>query len=193
MFFRFKPFEGPARFYWKDPDTGREFEESSKQALIDRITTYRGQNNLEPLEEISFVLESYWCGLPENKGKCVPVEGLKRGLLGYLKGGVALIQNLWYDTTVPMRVANERGAVCVECPFNSKYDVPWFEEWSNNVAIASVGEKRSAHHDNLWQCSACSCPLKAKVFYNGRIELTNEQEKVIKETNPKCWQLPEKK
>jgi imidazole glycerol phosphate synthase subunit HisF len=92
-----------------------------------------------------------------------------------------------------MRVANERGAICVQCPLNAKYDVPWFEDWSNNVAIASVGDKQSQHHADLWTCSACSCPLKAKVFFNGKIELTKEQEKVIKETNPKCWQLSENK
>lgn len=187
MFFRFKPFEGPARFRWKDPDTGHKFEEPTKEALITRINSYRAQNNLEAIEALPFVLESYWCGLPENAYKCVPVEVTPRGMLGYIKGGVALLKNLWYGKFASKSVADVRSGQCSECQFNVFPDRNGFIKWSDDIAVASVGERRSSNHDKLGICAVCSCPLRAKVFYTGKVE--NNPEWRSKFESVKCWQL----
>lgn len=192
MFYRFKSFEGPASYSWTDPDTGRQFSENSKQALIDRIVAYRLQNNLEPIEELSFVLESYWCGLPENHGRCEPVSELRRGFLGYMRAGIAFVKNLWYERTVSQEVADARARVCVKCPLNKiPGDIPAFEKWSNDIAVASVGARKTELHDELKVCAGCTCPLKAKVFYGDVIRLSEKERAFMREANPSCWQLPE--
>ncbi len=191
MFYRFKPFTGPVSYTFKDPDTGREFEEKSKAELIERISAYRKQNNLEELEHMGFVLENYWCSLPDNMNNCVPVEKLKRGLIGYIKGGIALLANLTYKNPVHQVVADTRAKICTGCQLNVFPDQGGFIAWSNQIAEASVGDRKSKYHEELGQCGGCSCPLRAKVWYGGRIELTKEQESVMREAKPECWQLPE--
>lgn len=189
MFYKFLNFTGPAQYVWKDPDTGHLFKEKNKQDLINRITIYRSQNNLEEIEQLSFVLESYWCSLPENFGRCEAVKSLPRGLLGYIKGGVALLRNLAYKDFAKQEVADERSRICSNCPLNVFPDRNGFIRWSNDIAEASVGDRKASHHDELGQCAACSCPLRAKVFYTGKINLTAEQEELIKTVKPDCWQL----
>ena len=192
MFFRFKAFTGPQAYKFKDPDTGREFNELSKDELIRRITAYRQQNNLETIDELSMVLESYWCGLPENAGRCGPAGPLRRGFLGYLKGGVALVKNLLYHRVVEQKEADRRSEICAGCILNVFPDKGAFLSWSDDIMIASTGrDRRSKRHDDIGQCAGCTCPLRAKVWYGGRIDLTKQQESDMKQANPACWQLPE--
>lgn len=161
------------------------FEESSKANLIARIEAYREINKLESIESLSFVLESYWCGLPENAGNCVPVE-VKRGVLGYLKGGVALVKQMMYKSFARQEVADARSVQCSTCEFNVFPDKTGFIAWSDKIAEASVGERRSIKHDELGNCAVCSCPLRAKVFYNGVVDIQPEWAEKFNKVN--CWQ-----
>lgn len=150
------------------------------------ITAYRKQNNLEDLEMLSEVLENYWCGLPENKGRCEPRE-LKRGVLGYLKGGIAVLKNMVYAKFAPQEIADSRGRQCVECKFNTFKDNGPFVEWSNKIAEASTLGRKSKYHDKLGECAVCICPLRAKVFYGDVISLEQEWIEPMQSVN--CWQL----
>ena len=183
----FQPFQGPSRFTFKDPDTGRQFDEPSKAALIQRINQYRSANNLEPLDHLSFVLENYWCGLPENRGKCVPVPALQRGVMGFLKGGIAVLKNLMYKQFAHQNVADERSRQCAKCPFNIFPDRGPFVKWSNEIALHSTDGRRSEKHDELGECAVCSCPLRAKVFIDEAVSL--EKEWIPKLESVQCWQL----
>lgn len=174
------------RFVWKDPDTGREFEDQNKQSLIDRVTAYRRQNNLEEIEELGVVMESYWCGLPENKGKCVGAE-LERGWLGYVRGGLAMVRNLVYKAFAPQGVADARSRQCSGCKFNVFPDRGPFIEWSDKIAEASTLGRRSEFHDELGSCAVCTCPLRAKVFIGDVIPL--EPEWIPDMQSVMCWQL----
>lgn len=189
MFLKFKPFVGPAEYTFKDPDTGYLFKETSRKSLFSRIVAYRAQNNLPPIEELALVVESYLCSLPVHQGLCTPVGPLKRGLLSYFKGGVALATNLWYNKVVSKEEADRRGAICVKCPLNVFPDKGPFVAWSDSIAEASVGSLRSKYHEELGNCEGCSCPLRAKVFYGGTIKLTVSEATTMKNSNPKCWQL----
>lgn len=187
MFFRFNPFDGPSSFTWKDPDTGVFFEESDKQSLIQRIQAYREQNNLEKIEHLSFVLESYWCSLPENAGKCTAIESAPRGTWGYLKGGIALLKTLMYNAFAPQRVAENRAKQCAKCPFNVFPDKGPFLKWSDAIAESTVGERKTLMQERLGSCAVCSCVLKAKVFSTGEVEASEEDIEKYKSVN--CWQL----
>lgn len=191
MFSKFRPFFGPSRYVWKDPDTGREFQEASKKELIERITAYRDQNNLEKIENISFVLENFWCSQIENRGKCVPTETPGRTFMGYFKGGVALLKNMAYQSYVHQSVADRRADICVKCPHNKFHDHGPFVAWSNQMAVASVGSRRSSRHDELAECAICQCPLRSKVWYSGSIELEPEWIEPMEKAG--CWQLEVRK
>lgn len=191
MFLKFKPFEAPGSYRWKDPDTKREFIEKDKPTLISRIKEYRRQNNLDEIEHIGFILESYWCTLPENAGKCVQVERSPRGTWGYIKGGVALLKTMLYRSFAHQNVADERAKQCSTCKFNVFPDKGGFIEWSNKLAEASTSSRKSKYHDELGECSVCTCPLRAKVFYNESIEIEPAWEKPMAEVN--CWQLKVRK
>lgn len=186
---KLKPFSGPKRFVFKDPDTGFMYHEASETALIRRIVNYRAQNQLPPLLEIGAVLQNYWCSLSENSGDCEVCPPLKRGLLAYIKGGIALVDNLWYgkEARVDQEEADQRAGVCIQCPYNVFPDKSGFLKWSDMIAENTVGDSRSKHHDRLGNCEVCTCTLKAKVFFRGETGLNEAQKEKMREVG--CWQL----
>lgn len=189
MFMKLKSFAGPKNYTFKDPDTGHTFNAPTRDALVKEIISYRLQNELPPIVHIQAVLENYWCGLPENQGSCESTK-LRRGLFGYIQGGVVLLQNVFYGNKyiVEQEVADERSKQCKGCKFNSFPDKGPFIEWSDRLAEASLGSsKKSKYHDDLGNCDVCSCPLRAKVFYGGVVKIEKAQKEKYKEVN--CWQL----
>lgn len=187
---KFKPFSGPRRYCFVDPDTGVEFIESSKKLLKGRIRQYREANKLEEIENLDLVLEHYWCGLPENFGSCEFVERVPRGLFATLKGGVTLFSNVLYGKTVSQEVADERANQCAGCKYNILPADKGFEKFSNDLALAARGDKRTSRDDELGQCGACGCVLKMKVWYGDKIKIEPDWEGKMREVG--CWQLKDK-
>lgn len=192
MLFKFKPFEVSGAWEFIDPDTNYKYIAPNKKELIQLIVGYRSQNKLDPIPSLDVVLESYLCTLPCNTGKCKPYGKLTRGLMAYMKGGIALVANLWYDNTVSQKEADRRSSVCFSCPLNVFPDRGPFVQWSDNIAEASIGKKKSEYHDDLGNCAACSCPLRAKVWYPGPVDL-NPGEETLMRSVKNCWQLELKK
>lgn len=188
MFLKFKKFTGPKDFEFKDPDTGFLYKEKSLNELHARIAKYRLQNGLPAIEFLPQVVENYLCHKPLNSGSCEASKPFKRGIAQYIEGGIALLKNFAYQKFAPQDVADARSAQCASCVFNTFPDLGPFITWSNEIAIDSVGDRKSSHHDSLGICSACSCPLRAKVFYDGPIALTQEQ--VTEMSTVSCWQVP---
>jgi len=193
---RLKPYVGSRKFVFQDPDTGRNYAAKDKPSLIRLIIAYREQNELEPIEQLEAVLENYWCTLPENMGACEPNMHLSRGFLQYLRGGIALVMNMAYGerNIASKEEADRRAEICIDCEYNNFPDKGAFDVWADEVAIASVGPRKCTKHKELGNCSACSCPLRAKVFWGGKIDLTEEEAQKMRKVN--CWQttiLDEKK
>lgn len=198
---QFKAFFAPHSYEFKDPDTGQFFKASSRAALVQRIIGYRSQNNLTPIERLDMVLENYLCSMPVHKGACKPAPPLSRGLVQYIKGGIALIQNLYYGDAniVTQAEADRRSAICAKCPHNVFPDKDTFIKWSDEIALHSVGERRSSHHSQLGNCEVCSCPLRAKVWYTGPFKLSHAEQETMEAVSvppatassqpQKCWQV----
>lgn len=106
--------------------------------------------------------------------------------MAFVKGGIALVENLLYKNMVDQNTADARAAICVECPYNVFPDKGGFLKWSDDIAEASTGGKKSIFHDRLGSCEVCTCTLKAKVFYSGKIKLTDEERTKMLAVN--CWQ-----
>lgn len=187
---KFLSITAPKRWVFKDPDSGREFEGNTKRDLVERIISYRSQNELPLIENISAVIDNYLCEQPENFGSCFD-DPLPRGLMQYFRGGIALVKQLMYNNFVRQYTADLRAAQCIRCPNNvfPSNNKAAFEKWSDDLAEQTVGDRKSQYHILLGNCIACTCPLRAKVFYGDKITLTpEEKEKVIK-VMPTCWQL----
>lgn len=178
-------FAAPARYVFRDPDTKYEYLATSKAALVNHITNYRVQNRLKPIEHLDAVLENYWCGLPENLGRCEPLK-LKRGLLSYVKGGVGLLETVLMKHIVSSEEAEARAKICAGCPLNVFPDKDGFIKWSDAIAEAATGGKKTTLDEQLGNCSVCSCTLKAKVWFGGKLRLKPEERKQMLEVN--CWQ-----
>lgn len=187
VFMKFRPFYGPNRFIFVDPDTKYEYTASSQAELVKKIIGYRTQNRLEPIEALDAVLENYWCYLPENKGKCKPYK-LSRGFLQTLKGGISLLVNYAYDKFVSQKKADERSEICRKCPYNIHPEKGSIGTWLDEIAIASVGDRKSSAHDDLGTCAICSCPLACKVWYGGTLDLSEDELDAMPDY---CWQKKE--
>jgi len=188
----FKPFEGSAEFTFIDPDTNYHYSADSFTSLVSFIVNYRAQNRLKPIVGLGQVINNYLCGLPCNSGKCRQAK-LKRGFYQYVKGGIALLENLYFgeEHMVPQEEADRRALICLECKFNVIVDKGPFIRWSDDLALACVGNRKSTYHDALGNCEGCSCCLRAKVFFKGPFKLSKKEVSEMRAANGKCWQLEE--
>lgn len=189
MFMKFKALEGPVYWTFTDPDSGYIYRANSKPDLVKFIVSYRAQNQLPEIEYLGETIDNYLCHHPSNKGRCEPMPSLKRGLMKTIRGGIALLETWLYDKTVTQEKADERAAVCVECPHNVFPRIGAIDKWSDAVAFACLGDDRkSKYNDKLGHCEVCSCVLKSKVFFGGEIELTKHE---LVQMPDFCWQKKE--
>lgn len=194
IFLKPKPFLGLKVYRFKDPDTGFKFQAETLAQICKHIREYRRQNTLEPIDFLEDAVMHFSCMLKENLGACErSPDKLKRGVHAFIKGGVSLLKNLLYSSFASQEVADKRSLICKNCVLNVFPDKGPFIAWADSIAVSSTGGKRSMYHDDLGNCSGCSCPLRAKVFYNGKIELKNSEENLMRLSNLSCWQLPENK
>lgn len=195
--FTFRPFESSSVQKLPDPDTGHMHVGTTRAELVSRIMNYRSQNALPPIERLDLVIDNYLCTLPENAGKCKPLE-VRRGLMQYIKGGLVLVQNLMMGkkNIVAETVSRERAAICKECKFNVKADESDnFISWSDEIAYQSLPDDidSSAHRFTLFNCVCCSCPLRVKIWAKGPFPLSKEERAMMESANVQCWQLRESK
>jgi len=189
MFKKFKAFEAPYRYNFKDPDTDMSFVSSSREDLFKQIITYRQQNRLEPIEALPLVVENYWCSQPENIGKCQDNPDATRSFTAYLSGGMMLLKSLLFKRYAPQEVADKRAEQCVSCEFNVFPDKGPFIKWTDDLAIECVGQRKSKYHNELGQCGVCTCALRAKVFIDDKLPPFDKQQ-LVQLRKVKCWQLP---
>lgn len=197
MFFKFKPFEAPTVYKFKDPDTSHEYYSATRGGLLRTIVDYRYQNDLPEIEHLEEVLDHYLCTLPENINKC-EVCDTPRGVMQIYRGGLSLLKTVLLKKMVPLSVASARTKICYMCP-NNQYPTDAdrsvaeggstvFDMWSTKVAEQATTDRPSAYDKKLKQCIACSCPLKVKVNSVGPFKLTKTERFKMPEY---CWQLEE--
>jgi hypothetical protein len=178
-------------FEFKDPDVPRLYKGNSYKELIAQIRGYRAQNDLPEIPYLDTVVEHYLCMMPEHKGMCVNRPPLRRDLMKTIRGGISVITSAMYNAFAPQEKADERSAVCVGCPLNEFPDKTKFVEWSDALALKTIGSRKSAHHDELGTCMGCGCPLRCKVFYDGEIKLKPKEKEEMSKANENCWQVKE--
>lgn len=173
----------PLRVSFKDPDTGRKFIAKTRVELVQRIVTYRAQNELAPIENLNLVLENYWCSLPQNRHACQEAT-LERGWMTYLKGGLSLIKTMLFDSYVDQKTADARSNICVTCPHNVNPNKRSWDAWVDDIVEHTIGDLRSEKHDKLFNCAICTCILKTKVFSGEKFTHSEEENNQMPEW---CW------
>lgn len=191
MLRKFSIMNSPSDWHFKNPEDsfiirGKDLAETAR-----KVRMYRSQNEQEPLEFLESVIENYLCMLPANKGSCEKMPPLKRGLYTTLKAGVLLVKQMMYNSFTSQEVADSRALICTKCSFNVFPDKTKFVKWADDIAAQTVGDRKSAHHDELGNCEGCTCLLRSKVFYDGKIKLKLLAETRMRKANINCWQLPE--
>lgn len=187
-FRKLKPFQAFASYQFKDPDTGLIQKAPTLTELYKNIVMYRVQNKLEPIERLDLVVENYLCSLPENNYKCTGYE-MHRSLMTYVRGGVALLKNIFYKKFATQDVAEKRAAQCVKCPRNVFPDRSAFMTFVDESTIQQVGERKTSLDKELAHCDICKCVLRAKVHWGDTLPAPTEEEMTqFKEVS--CWQIP---
>lgn len=187
MFKKFLSFQGSSVNTFVDPDTGYKFSAKTFDQLITEIVRYRKNNSLEPIDMLAAVVENYLCNLPENRGKCGN-NALERNYYAYIKGGVSLLKNMLFPKYADQATAETRAAQCSQCIHNVFPDKGPFMDFTDDVAVRSIGERKTSVHNKLGNCDVCTCVLKAKVYWGNPLP-PFPPEQVDKLKSVKCWQL----
>jgi len=105
--------------------------------------------------------------------------------MGVLRGGIAVVKNMLFKNYASQEVAEQRAAICLQCPHNVFPDKGVFIEWSDNLAYHALEGRKVSTHDQLGNCELRSCPLRVKVHTGDEINLPLE---VLKKLPDYCWQ-----
>ena len=96
---------------------------------------------------------------------------------------------------VDQSLADSRAAICATCPKNNGGDwmayvtKPIADKIRTQLEIRNDLQLRTPHDDKLTVCSACSCPLKLKVFVPIEHILAHTSEDTKTKLDPRCWIL----
>jgi hypothetical protein len=98
---------------------------------------------------------------------------------------------------VEQSLADSRAAICAECPKNNGGDFTAFftkpiaDKIRTQLEIRGDLQLRTPHDDKLTVCSACSCPLKLKVWAPIDHVLSHTPDDVKQQLDSRCWILHE--
>lgn len=211
----------PFGFKFKQPETGWEPAPwSSFETIVDGILAMRRGNpylakkHAWKMDRASIAeeVDAYNAKLCETHGWDAFIEGGQndpkfqghRSLgekANAVVAGVKIIASM-FGPEGPIRdkaLATQRASVCVRCPKNERGDwtryftVPAQAMIRRGLAIVKDLDLTTEHDANLDICTACSCPLKGKVFARLDHILKNIPPEDKAALDPGCWILSEEK
>lgn len=124
---------------------------------------------------------------------------LLHSLKNVAAGGEILVE--WIKDgaeAVPIAQATKRASICADCPKNVKADLTSIFTVPVSWAIKKELERRkelrleTSFDDRLGVCSACSCPMKLKIWIPLNSFLHKMTSEAMNELDPKCWILQER-
>ena len=173
----------PGGWRYIDPDTRYQYNRryASFEALLAHIRRYRAHNRLRPIPRLRFTVQEWLCCQSKMERFCREIHE-RRTIKQYFKGAVAAAKMLLgdIDPLVEQEIADKRAQICIRCKFN---EIPTertlLEELTDQKIQEVVGDKSTSYDRNLYMCSICSCPLRAKVHIIQEIveEALSDEEK----------------
>jgi len=184
----------PGGWYYKDPETGREFKPVAFDDMLGMIKAQRKANNLpipanlrEQVEEqVCQHVPPEWCEGRDPKKH--PVEPLT--FEQALSGTAVMIDWMLHGAKIiEQKEADERSKICAHCHFNS--GISGCSNCSmgrvRELVAKIVGNKVTVGDGRIQACKICGCALKAKVW----IPLDILQKHMSAEQNDQfpewCW------
>ena len=132
--------------------------------------------------------------MPEKKKSLLAsVAGSSRRVVA----GVAVLVDWLGNGAKPVEqaLADSRAAICSGCPRNdggdfiSYFTKPIADTIRTQLEIRGDLQLRTPHDDKLTVCSACSCPLKLKIWAPLDHILNHTSAEVRVNLDPQCWIL----
>lgn len=211
----------PGGWSWTHPRTGFVFNmnygagEKGLMKLMEHVKKYCDDNLLPTIQpvELRRLIENEICKRDGMAGRCMDAfhVGGTRAAREYLSGAMAgaktIIARITGDherNMVNPRLANRRAAVCLNCPLHVKpdeNDATLMEKFTDAVMLKMIGSRRTERHDELMSCAACTCCMRAKVWFSRKTIAESLDKKQIekmksvtvgKNAEPMvCWHIKE--
>ena len=121
------------------------------------------------------------------------------GSVKRVAAGVAVLVE-WLGSgakAVDQALADSRAAICADCPrndggdFTSYFTEPIANKIRTQLEIRGDLQLRTPSDERLTVCSACSCPLKLKVWVPIDHVLSHTVDEVKNQLDTRCWILHE--
>lgn len=130
---------------------------------------------------------------PPEKKKRPGVVGAVRNV----KAGVAVLLDWLGSGAKPVEaaLAEARAVLCSDCPknnggdFTSYFTEPIAAKIRTQLEIKNDLQLHTPNDDRLTVCSACSCPLRLKVWTPLEHILAHTPDEVKTQLDPRCWIL----
>ena len=205
----------PIPWVWKDPETGKIITGDALSLIVEEVTSWLLANGRdagavedEVHERTAAVLIS------KNLRKYVVIQGdVKRTMKQYLSGGKALMMSWWEQSPisglirgelergrevhVDQEEADRRARICCQVNNGDPCDenvVPvsksWAQSWTDGKMLESVEGKKTEFHDDLGVCKACTCELRAAIWWKPNILVASMKSANYEKKLPShCWKL----
>lgn len=187
----------PGGWYYKDPETGREFKPVAFDDMLTMIKAHRRANNLpipanlkEQVEEqVCQHVPPEWCQGRDPKKHPVEPLNFDQALQGTAVLGSLLVHLAMGKSFVDQDEANRRARICYNCHYNtgisgcSNCSMGKVREAVSKI----VGDRTTEGESRLQACKICGCALKAKVWFPLEIlqkHMSAEQNEQFPEW---CW------
>jgi hypothetical protein len=169
-------------------------------------TDREGQENWIDQREAARMIAHGWLGFVDMEGEHAPppLGGVRRNANGLRVAvdsamtGLAIYRELFtVGKPVAKEVAEARAAVCVECPMNRKGNLKdWFAAHISKgimelYALLKDSALTTTRDKELGTCSACLCPLRAKIFIDAEMLKRHTKPDVLAALDHRCWILSE--
>ncbi len=192
----------PGGWYYKDPETGREFRPVAWNDMLPAIKEHRRANNLpipsmlrEQVEDqVCKHVPPEWCGNVAVQGRVTPLTFAEviQGTLLLSEVVARAIASKLFGTKSPFVeqiTANDRTRVCAHCHYNTGIQGCSSCNLGKLYAIVTqiVGQRTTSGSEMLNACKICKCALKAKVWIDQAIlqrHLSDDQNAAFPEW---CW------
>lgn len=192
----------PDGFWYKQPETAREFELGSLYETVEAVMVHRQINGLPRLthEEVDEDVQDQickrvghqWCRnmKAEQWGFRLGWDDIKAGTKTLAAEALRVVQG--QEPWCPQAEAERRAAICVKCFANRRGGGCMscgFMDLVREVISHTCAEVQTSVDDRLNSCECCGCLLRCKVHYPAEVlksSMSDRQRDAYADI-PECW------
>lgn len=179
------------------PETGIELRGASASGLRGKVLQHMKANSLPiPADYVAWFEDAMCRQQGYGAPLCgPPVPTAPAGTEGLTIGAIErFVKSMWNWARVgklkpvDQATADARAAICLECPLHTHAGGCRGCRGILKRIGEVIGDRRSAHHDQLKDCAACGCTLSLKVWVPDDV-LDKTEGDVPPKYAEGCWRL----